>query len=54
MPAYFLSKNAIRAVGFAADNWKLEQEQYEFCHSMKKHMHTHKNKSKRKYFETVD
>jgi hypothetical protein len=35
MPADFFSQNAIDAVGFFSDQWKLEQEQDEFCFSIK-------------------
>ena len=43
MPADFLSRNATDAVGIFSDQWKLEQEQDEFCQSIKKHMHIHVN-----------
>jgi hypothetical protein len=42
MSTDFLSRNAINAVGISSDNWKLKQEQDEFCQSIRKHMHTHK------------
>jgi hypothetical protein len=42
MPADFLSRNAIDAVGIFSDDWKLKQEQDECCQSVIKHMHIHK------------
>jgi hypothetical protein len=38
----FLSRNAIDAMGIFSDQWKLVQEQDEFCNSIKQHMHKHK------------
>ena len=54
MPANFLSRNAIDAVGIFSDNWKLKQEQDEFCQSIKKHMHTHKQTCSCKHLEIAD
>ena len=38
MPADFLSRNAVEAVGIFDDNWKLAQEQDEYCQIVKQHM----------------
>jgi hypothetical protein len=38
MPADFLSRNAIDAVKIFDDNWKLAQEQDEYCQIIKQHM----------------
>ncbi len=43
MPAEFLSRNAIDTVGIFSNQWKLEQEQDEFCHSIQKYMYTRKS-----------
>ena len=38
MPADFLSRNVVDAVGIFEDNWKAEQEQDEYCQILKNHM----------------
>jgi hypothetical protein len=43
MPADFLNRNATDAVGMFSDQWKLAEEQDEFCISITT-MHTHANK----------
>ena len=43
MPADFLSQNAVEAVGIFDDNWKVAQEQVEYCGIVKQHMSVKKN-----------
>ena len=43
MPADFLSRNAVEAVGIFDDNWKIAQEQDEYCEIVKT---THGSKEK--------
>ena len=38
MQVDFLSRNAVEAVGIYEDNWKLAQEQEEYCEIVKQHM----------------
>ena len=43
MPADFLSRNAIEAVGIVNGNWKIAQEQDEYCEIVNQHMSKKKN-----------